>query len=90
MTRGVAPNCKRIHFDVPQDLADLIEADAAKPPAVKVAEWCRRLAAWKVGYDLPPERDRKVQRVRLTGEPKLRTGPKRKYLLEDGEGVPCG
>jgi hypothetical protein len=88
-TRGIAPDCRRVHFDVPTELYALIRAEAEEPPSVSVAEWCRRLAAWRVGFTLPTAADRKEQRVRLTGEPKKRTGPKPKYLPEP-ETVPQG
>lgn len=78
MTVGVAPGCKRVHFDCPADLYEKILAEASEPPMVSVAEWCRRLAAWRVGYTLPTAADRKEQRIRLTGERKKRTGPKPK------------
>jgi hypothetical protein len=81
-TRGIAPDCRRVHFDVPTELYALIRAEAEEPPSVSVAEWCRRLAAWRVGFTLPTAADRKEQRVRLTGEPKKRTGPKPKYSPE--------
>lgn len=87
--KGLAPDCKRIHFDVPIELWALIKAEADEPPAVSVAEWCRRLAAWRVGFTLPTAADRKVQRIRLTGAPKQRTGPRPKYLREQTT-VPCG
>lgn len=89
MTKGIAPNCRRVHFDAPEELYALIAAEASSPPAVSVAEWCRRLAAWRVGYNLPTAAERKEQRVRLTGEPKKRSGPKPKYLSAH-ETVPCG
>jgi hypothetical protein len=62
--------------DLPEELHALAVAQAGDPPAVPLAEWVRRLIAWKVGYDLPPLAERRKSRVRLTGEPKLKSGRK--------------
>ena len=76
MTRGVSPGCKRVNVDLPDELHAKVVGAASAPPAIPLAEYIRRLLAWKVGYALPSREERRRLGVRMTGEPKAKTGPK--------------
>lgn len=82
VSKGIAPGSRRIHCDVPNELYDMVKAAADVEPAVSVAEYVRRMLAWRVNFPLPPATERKERNLRLTGEPKNRPGRKPKYALQ--------
>lgn len=78
VNRGVSPGCKRINVDLPLGLWERVKGLADEPPAVPVTEWVRRVIAHHAGFPMLPVAERRRGRLRLTGEPKLRPGGKRR------------
>lgn len=81
MSSGVSRDCRRLHVDLPNDLYDLMKASADEPPAISVAEWARRLIAWRLNYDLPKATEREKLGIRVTGEKRRKPGRKRKSAI---------
>lgn len=73
---GIAPGCSRLTIDLPTPLRELLDADAARPPAIPTQEYVRRLVAHHFSYDMPSYTERRAQRLTLSGRPRNKPGPK--------------
>jgi hypothetical protein len=81
LSSGVSRGCRRLHVDLPVELYERIRSEAAEPPSISVAEWARRLIAWRVNYDLPKASERERLGIRVTGEIKRKPGRKKKSAV---------